>query len=460
MKLNPDDFKKAFARVIYDLINADGVIDDGEIGVLQELKKKYDIRKADIFAAQGIATTDAFQILADWFEEIRKEKVVWLVGPMYRKREVMDDLVRLSRCDGRCDENEGKYLAALEMCLDDSALAVKCNEEALRFSRREAIYLGMESERDICNYISEHLYVLESCLAVYGYDFVYIPGVVELLRKKAESGLLGPILMFARPLDVRESEIADVFVNKIRRVTIESFTRDFYRLVGIREWLPSCLLVKFKTSKVTSPDGPVVRYADLIAIRVAREIIDAVRDFTGRILEYTGGFSTRVTCSKDEALYAKGFHKTLIDYVVGQPKGNSIERIVFCPLHKDSYVSFVSGDRRYMVTLSAKEIVIYMLVAVYSMGVMNEELLADIFNKLYSYVSDADGDYTASQAQFIRNIKKKLADENLPNMSLFEPKKRRGDLFYHMKFNMDYAYIKLPSTGEVEPLRLWLGGRL
>ena len=38
-----DEFRIAILRIMYDIVNADGFIDDTEINALEELKKKYGI---------------------------------------------------------------------------------------------------------------------------------------------------------------------------------------------------------------------------------------------------------------------------------------------------------------------------------------------------------------------------------------------------------------------------------
>lgn len=176
------DFKKAITRLFYDMINADGIIEDDEITFLEELKRKYGISAEDVARAHQITTAEAIKILKDWKinEECNRSK--WIESDdesnesyKYTTDNAFKDIDAISGCDNDRDINEAKLLAALTLCLSTQngkfiydAIPIKYREKNLRFARREIIYLSSEPHPEIDEVIRNSRKYIECLLAIYG----------------------------------------------------------------------------------------------------------------------------------------------------------------------------------------------------------------------------------------------------------------------------------------------------
>ena len=407
MNINIDGFKAAAARLFFDMINADGVIEDNEILLLEGLgkyelpkdengktldlpdfskeankliragglRKKYGIELEHVTKATEITTATAIQHLISWLEKGEKDEVKYNPNSIFKAQNIIEDLRVISGCDGSRDINEAKLLVAVSLCLNEKipsymrAIPISYRERILKFARKEVVYLESEYDKDINDDIMKNNSYIESLLSIYGYDFVYIPSVVEFLKAKAKTELLEPILMFTNPFYYQAKEQAATFAQDIQAITTADFTKTFSRAANLDEDLPPCLLIKVKTSTIDTQgsDNHIKRtkFTDFIALPINGSVIDSVRRLPNNILEHTEAITSVVTKTLNEKLYCKGIHKTLIDYAIHRYSSNIVEKVVITIQGKKKGIKFVGvagGD----VKVKPAEAVLYMLSILYS----------------------------------------------------------------------------------------------
>lgn len=179
IRMGPTDinrFKAAAVRLFFDMINADGVIEDNEVFLLQgvdrsdsptapkEAKKlmcagglynKYHINDIARREATRLTTTDAIKILIDWQENGESVECKYNPNSAYTTRNVITDLETISECDGRRNVEENRFLAAISWCLKEGVptcertIPVSCEDCAFRFAEKEIIYLEDGYDKDI-----------------------------------------------------------------------------------------------------------------------------------------------------------------------------------------------------------------------------------------------------------------------------------------------------------------------
>lgn len=407
MEIDINGFKAAAARLFFDMINADGVIEDNEILLLEGFRKcdppkddkgnpvdlpnfskdankliragglryKYSIDIDQVREATKLTTATAIKNLIDWQKNGQKEEIKYNSKSVFTTGNVITDLGVISGCDGSRDINEAKLLAAISLCLNEEvpsymrAIPISYRERTLRFARKEIVYLESEYDEVINEDIKVNKAYIESLLTIYGYDFVYIPTVVDFLKEKAKSDLLEPILMFTNPFYYQDEKRTADFARDVQSITTEDFTNTFCRAANLEEDLPPCLLIKVKTSSIESheADGQPKRtkYTDFIALPINGSVVDSVRRLPDNILEHTDAITSLVTKTMNEKLYSKGIHKTLIDYAVHRSSVNIVEKVVITLQGKKKTIEFVGIDGG-LVKAKPTEAVLYLLAIIYS----------------------------------------------------------------------------------------------
>lgn len=524
MATDINGFKAAAARLFFDMINADGVIEDNEILLLEGFRKcdppkddrgnpvdlpdfskeankliragglryKYNIDIIHVREATKLTTTDAIKNLIDWQENGEKEEIKYNSKTVFTAGNVITDLRVISGCDGNRDINEAKLLAAISLCLNDKvpyymrAKPISYRERTLRFARKEIVYLESEYDEAINEDIKVNKAYIESLLTVYGYDFIYIPSVVEFLKEKAKSDLLEPILMFTNPFYYQDEKKTADFAKDVQSITTEDFTHTFCRAANLVEELPPCLLIKIKTSSIEShdADGQSKRtnFTDFIALPVNGSVVDSVRRLPDNILEHTDAITSLVTKTMNEKLYCKGIHKTLIDYAVHRTSDNIVERIVITlrgknkTTDKDKEIATEKSTERTIefvgvsggiVKSQPAEAVLYVLALIYTAieeGIFKSECNSDAckrmmatYSQLYRIATESDkpsGLFTSlsvTKAKLKKKINSldKLDDKVTYN---FDDKGKTIKL----NVNPDIVFIRDPYNNTETQLDEWL----
>ena len=506
MKL--ERFKAAAARLFFDMINADGVIEDNEILLLEGLgeyapvdrdgstvdllnftkeaneiircgglRRKYRIENDDIQESIRITTSEAVAILKEWQRHDELRHIKYDPKTVYRAENVIMDLRTISRCDGNSSIEESKLLAAVNLCLNDRgrdkfrAIPVAYRERNLRFARKEIVYLESTYDEDVNDYICRNKTLIENMMSINGYDFVYIPDVVEFLRNKAKSGLLLPILIFSKPFYYTDTKKAAEFADEVQKITTADFTGTFMAAAHLEKTLPPCLLVKVKTSTIESPDSDgcmqKTKYTDFIALPINGNVVATFRQLAEYIHDCTGGITSVVNTTLHQKLYCKGIHKTLIDYAVHKSSANIVERVIFNIKGKRKYVEFAGVDGG-SVRMKPKEIVLYLVFIIYSVygdrkGVSKREegtaagkKMADVFSRIYSFATDSPDDGLFKSLSVIKsNIKAKINGvvrlEDKDKYNIVDT-----DEYIRVNINPDKIVIRDSDNDTELPLNDWL----
>lgn len=511
MNINLDGFKAAAARLFFDMINADGVIEDNEILLLEGLGKyelpkdengktldlpdftkeankliragglrtKYDIKLTHVKSATEITTATAIQHLINWQENGEKDELKYNPDSVFKTKNIIEDLGAISGCDGNRDINEAKLLVAVSLCLNEKgpsymrAIPIPYRERILRFARKEVVYLESEYNEEINDDITKNKGYIESLLSIYGYDFVYIPSVVDFLKAKAKAELLEPILMFTNPFYYQAKEQAATFAQDIQSITTADFTRTFSRAANLDEDLPPCLLIKVKTSTIESQeaDNQIKRtkFTDFIALPINGSVIDSVRRLPDNILEHTEAIISVVKKTLNEKLYCKGIHKTLIDYAIHRSSSNIVEKVIITLQGKKKSIKFV-GVAGGEVKTKPAEAVLYMMSIIYSIlgnGICKRNIESDEcsriisnYARLYEMATESDVPinlYT-SLSPIKTGLKKKINElEKLTDKDSYNINDSGN--YIRVNINPDIVYIRSEYDNTEVQINDWIRQR-
>lgn len=476
--MDKSDFKKAACRLFYDMINADGIIDDDEIVHLDMLKSKYGISDDDVINAHKITTSQAIAILKLWREDCESIKSK-TNGGLYLATNIIVDLAEISGCDGDRDLNEAKLLSAVNLCLSDiNATPIRYKESKLRFSKREIVYLNCEEDKFIEKQISDSRRYLGCLLAVYGYDFIFIPEIVRFLNSKLERkgniviDRLTPIIKFTNPLYLTKGEKAETFASAINNVTTAQFSKDFVHDAGLNDELGPSLLVKIKTSSLPDKDAngnpTFVKYSDFIAIPIETSVEAALQILPMMILSHTRNITSIVRRQLMEKLYCKGFHQTLIDYVVSHSETARSEKIVFKLSNKKNERGIdLNLPHVPFIELTQKEMSIYLLIIYLSSRHRNKaaglpmrlsKSSESLFKSFYYQITAKDGDLGTGLSTQISNLRSKIDElSQLPGLIKDHYRISDDGTYYRVEINIKKVFIQPDiSVDVIKPFEDWV----
>lgn len=438
-----NSYKAAILKILYDLVGSDGAIDDRELLKLMELKHKYGIvRKCStecqiVENAHNITFSDALIILKKWIEENKDDSFVKMFS---------EDLFDLANVDGECSLNEARIILAVAYVLNDEAKIFSYKDRDMLFSKREMVYVENDFDESLNSEVSQRYYFLSSQLKLYGYDFVYIPSITKLFKKKYDMGLLSEVLLLNTP-DVFSNEEQDIVLNTICNVTTEQFCS-----LSFRDKIDSpALLIKVKTSNVPiSKENRIYydTYSDFLMIYVEKDISSTILSFTEQLILKTKKLKVSVDIESLSVLSSKGFHKTIIDYAISKVKENYVTKIIFDFTQKRKVVLFKGVNA--VCVMQPMEFILYLYIIMKSVDVRENGLISDCcdgefydkeFNKLYGKISENRVDLFSRLPVSVSKIKKSLSSIiKIKGYEGYIPCKEDGR--YRVLINPSIVYIK------------------
>lgn len=479
-----DDFKAAALRVFYDIVNADGIIDINEIKKLDELKIKYSIvsnngsENIDIIdKTHSLTFGEALDMLRQWRKEESNHPY------KYTTDGVREDAMCLANIDSDCSAHEALLLVALLYMTSKDNLdghivkMFSCPQSNLKFSKSEIIYVENDYDED-CNRELKNCAALDAIktkLKLCGFDFVYIPDTVRFLsennlQKQTEDvngSMLAKIMMFSHPLLITKPEESQRFAEELIKVTTSDFVNNYFCEQGQNPKIGfPALMVKVKTSTkiIDQRDGEVEHesYVDFLLIAVQGTVINTVNAFINEYITLAKSITNTIQLCGNQRVSCRGFHKTLIDYVVYRAKTSIVKRVIFeIDRGTKSFVIFEGTGLECQ--LSPTFFLLYLFIAL-----KNEEGVrpfgSDLQDRQYWMLTEAVNidcsrnlNYD-SMSQYVCKIQKKMSAVHIKNKGLFIPyKDKQGigwDLF-RINAPIDIFYVRT-LAGEEISLQQWI----
>lgn len=420
--------KVAIARILSDMVKADSVIDEIETNLLYSFfgeNSRYKLNYDILRESRSIRFSDAVAGLKDL--------------SLQEKRELYSQLTALAMADKVCVPSEANLLLAIKYCLglfdnNDEAIEskmVSCPCEGLMSNRNYVIYIEREIDEKLNKEIADNLQLISLILNRFGYDFIYIPKIVEDFKKVSREHVKG-VLKFIVP-DLSDAKTNEVYDRMCELTTSTFTTRVLVDKLGMLELhnTEPLLLVKTATSVIPyySTSNDVEYYSDFLSLKLQGGII-AVLENLARYYSNIASPGAIVNTNyfpdiSNVRFKYFGFYKSILDFVL-KAEGK-VGKVVFCPYTSSVYIPEIHSE----VELSPQECSVYYLIAfrsIESQGVpscytnkkeMNE--LKRLYKKVYSYKSDREQEFPSVLAPIVSKINKKLKIKlkSLMNLSSF-----------------------------------------
>ena len=311
--------RTAMARIISDMIKADNIIEESEIKDMKKLMSEYAITHQEMSDARKIRFTDAVNTLKEL--------------PIKERQAFFDHIYSIALSDNVCVPREALLLIALQYCLIDTdkktgdgkpfpkPYLISCPTGEASFNDQYMVYLESMFDEERNAELMQHFRLLVTITRLCGFNFIYIPKMVEEFRGMNEQYVKDVISYMAPNLE--ESFIQQVYDRLCDLTTVDFFRNVLYERLQVKALhnTPPSLLINIGTSVVPycSAGGSVQYYTEFLCIPISSSILTLVDDILGF---YQSKVSIRqsitINDSKGQFKYF-GFYKALFDFLVAPP---------------------------------------------------------------------------------------------------------------------------------------------
>ena len=291
--------KTAIARIFYDLIMADRIVDTGEMTCWTDICRTYDLDREIRIAARDVSFADAVNTIRESSD---------------RGLDLLGDCRAMTVSDGFCAHSEALLMIALTAMFTPTAPfraeVYSLPRASFDIDIATAIYVENDDDPETNDAIRRHYRSIFKEFQLTGFHFVYIPKIIEHYRS-TDPALFRDILAFLAP-SLSDEGIAKAY-GDLMGMTTGSYTKDLLcNKCGFTQLrnTPTSILIKIGNSFVGED-----RYANYLKIEVDEDILSQVQDFIDRFSEMLNSDVFVVSTSEErgDQFHFHGFYKQLLD---------------------------------------------------------------------------------------------------------------------------------------------------
>ena len=322
-----DKSKTAIAKILSDLIQSDGIVNQGEIDYLKMVCNELDISLANLQKSENIALSEAVSIL----KKCGKTE----------KSALMQIIQQIVMSDNSLSPDEALLVTALLLALNieteetQNLKADIISVPGLNFETRNAIlYVEPYFDKDINFSIINNYTKITKVLSRQKMDFFYLPIVQESIISK--KNIFRNMLQYIKPT-LSEFDI-DTIENGMEKMSTEALSKELFinylNNNGLMLKKPSFFLKISSSAHLVSNDYLIIEISTNPLETIKRFCY--LKDNVTKIIPKTSSFKEAHRLSKltmphydeqkDELQYT-GFHKVIIDTILKYHGGNAISRI-------------------------------------------------------------------------------------------------------------------------------------
>lgn len=452
MQLFEREHKIAFARVITDLIEADFVVEADEMQFFEKIISK-----------DGFSISDAMLVEAKKMDFAKALSILKTLNEGSRTK-VVDILKRLSMSDGVCVPFEAILIFAVEQVLMNDAVVYSIPQSGINIDNLKVIYIENQ-ETEVGKQIESKLFSIVSELKLVGFDFVYIPRLIQDFGR-LDHDYLKKVVKYMIP-SISDERVTAICEN-LRGLTTSRFCRDLlYKKLGMNliDCNPS-LLIKINDSDVVdkyeSEAVERTKFSNFLQLELKGDVIDEIHSF---IEAYHSMISCSITIEskpRTPKFIYTGFHRSLFDLIAF---GRDLKeyRLVFEVLEHKANIYFESIDddaECVSLKLNPQEAALYYMIIKKSLNGdgldwrehipdKDKKLILDEYNNIYSKIGKANVVSEYKDRTQVHHIKNRVrALRNVANMEMFIPEhcKNGNNSYYRIKAPVELVVIKENTT--------------
>lgn len=354
----------SMARIISDMIKADNIIEESEIKDMKDLMSIYSITQQDMNDARSYRFSDAVTIL----QGLSKKE----------KRTFFDAIYRIALSDNICVPKEALLLIALQYCLvkqeDKDAdgnkkpkpYLISCPAGDSSISDQYMVYLESNYDKERNEEIMQNFKLLVTQARLNGFNFVYIPKMVEEFKEMETEYVKDVISYMAPQLD--SNVVSHVYDRLCKMTTKEFFHSVLYEKLQVKALYDAKPSILINIGSFTTPycvaDGSIQYYTEFLCIPIETTTLSLVEEIFDFYQSKVSVKTITVNDNKGQFKYF-GFYKALFDFLIAPPPV-APDLVFLGQDYSDGkyYVSFRFKDgREHKVKLMPKRYDLYLQIA-------------------------------------------------------------------------------------------------
>ena len=354
----------AIARIVSDMIKADNIIEESEIELLNKFKIEYNIDSRILSEARFVKFSTAVSDLRSLSDE--------------KKIEIFKTIRSMAIADGVCVPKEAMLLLALRYAFgierdrknpknyvinhDVNVKLISCPTGENSITSQYVIYI--EGARyDAANEdIKNNFEVNVLNLRQWGFDFIYIPALIDEFRTMNEEYVKDVVSYMAPELP---KETISLVYERLLKMDTTTFCNhvlaEKLQVDVVKNAIPS-LLINIGTSIVPycTVSGPVDCYTEFLCLPLTSDITSQIKDFIkaySRLVSFYATPNPKYLEENANRFKYFGFYKAMFDFLVkAEPKESDI--IVYPYSSRFEFPQIALDDLK----LSPQEAALYKLI--------------------------------------------------------------------------------------------------
>lgn len=329
----------AFARIISDLIEADFIVEEDEMESLDQIivrKEPSEEETSENKDRKEKKEMDKhFRISMPMLSEAKTMTFAEAVSTLQKvksdegKKIMMDRLYKTSLSDGTCVPLEALQIIAVKYALEGKGLVFSIPSGSSFIENMKVLYIENEDETETDAYIRSHYRAISNEFRLAGFDFVYIPQIVEDY-KSIRGEYLRKVITYMMPR-LKEDKIEKI-QQDLCSMTTSRFSHELlYKKMGINMLSSKpAFLIKIGESSVADKSGtddmernmfsnfllvPIDKIGETKETYISKNLLEHVVELLDSYRSMvSGNLNVEIRSNSKRFLYY-GFHRSLFDLI-------------------------------------------------------------------------------------------------------------------------------------------------
>ena len=476
----------AFARIISDLIEADFIVEEDEMKSFDEIKDDKD-----------------FKITIDMLSEAKTKTFAEAVGTLQKLKDeekktlIKEKLYEMSLSDGTCVPLEALQIMAVKYALDGKGQVFSIPAGSSYIENMKVLYIENEDNTATDAYISSHYRAISNEFRLAGFDFVYIPQIVEDY-KQIRGEYLQKVITYMIPSLIKDNNIGKI--EKIQQdlcsMTTSRFNHELlFKKMGINMLSSKpAFLIKIGESSVADKSGvdnmernmysnfllvPIDKIGEHSEENSSSTILEHVVELMDSYRSMVSGELIIETRPMSKNFLYYGFHRSLFD-LIAYGKDKTDYKLIINLKDRDNPVvlrpigaqpkSVVKCEDDLPIDLSPQPYALYILMVYMSLvdkgldwkdyasgSPVRLELLRKN-NVIYQPIGKGNTNTGYRDKSHVSRIKAALKsyEKTVTNINLFIPEKIKygNDIYLNVPIPPDLVYVIEGPKGKEKEVRM------
>ena len=346
--------RASIAHILLTLINADNIIDKGEIMQFSAIKKKHGIIPSDIIDSESMSFAQAVNNISE-YAKAKGDKT--LLNKIYK------DACSIASSDGFCAPCEARILYAMRaIFFSDPGSGIRlmdCKEASIQIDGPKVFFVREDRHADLSKnfieYFQEYYYEFMN----FGFELINIVQICNDLISMGEENVV-ELMSLGRPNIIKPR--ASAIYQKLKELTPQEVFKEILggTLDVINDDITTYFLIKICDSKVAG-NGAMQTYYSFIRVPVVSDLKSVIRNIVKDYSECAVQINHIISLSDCNKFRYFDFTKSLFNMLEAEVERSKIElkKLVIDPIKETIYFDGLLSDG---IKVQYKQLVLYLLV--------------------------------------------------------------------------------------------------